>query len=232
MTITVILHIYYKSSWEKFKTKCKRLLEKSEHILISACHHDVLAEIDLDKAVLFNVSNQGKDIGGKLLCLHYYLHFVKKTDLLVFLHDKISPQSLNSDYWFNKLYFSFSDSEIDNCISKFNLPDTGMVGSSDYLQNEFDKRTNQFKTSNNDILKKLLAEFQIHPKNYNFIAGSMFAVRSHIFEIFFTKNPPLNIRSTLERGNVLDIEVGTYTHSWERILSFIVTASGYAIKGL
>jgi hypothetical protein len=79
-TITVIAHVYYPFSWALIKKKCKDILAGSENILISSCYDDVIQEIDEDRAIIFKVSNLGKDIGGKLVSLKYYLEFCKKTD--------------------------------------------------------------------------------------------------------------------------------------------------------
>jgi hypothetical protein len=59
----------------------------------------------------------------------------------------------------------------------------------------------------------------------------MFWVRASIFEDFFSMYSPLSIRAQLEEGNVLDDEP-TITHTWERLLSWLVTSKGYKIKGI
>ncbi|MBA3706225.1 MAG: hypothetical protein H0W84_10105, partial [Bacteroidetes bacterium] len=69
-------------------------------------------------------------------------------------------------------------------------------------------------------------------KNYDFVGGTMFWIRAEIMNSFFRKNNALDIRATLEKGNVLDHEHGTYSHSWERMLSWIAIDQDYYIKGI
>lgn len=216
----------------KIQEKCGALLNKCTNLLITSCYSDVIAELDSEKAILFNVSNQGKDIGGKLASLQYYFNYCTKTDLLFLLHDKISIQSLNAAYWYDKLYAVFSDEFIESTISSFSDQKTGMVGAKEFLMNEYDPSEKVFRTTNNKILKQLLSGYDLKPESYEFIAGSIFATRSKILEEFFKNKSPLKVRSTLERGNVIDLYEGTYTHSWERLFAFIISSYGYTVKGL
>jgi hypothetical protein len=232
-TISIIAHVYYPGSWILIKEKCKDILVNCENLLISSCYDDVIQEIDEEKAVIFKVSNLGKDIGGKLISLKYYLEFCNKTDLVVFLHDKVSPQTLNSAYWFDKLYEVFAPAKFRKVLSVLRgEKNVGMVGSGKFLNNEYIKTVGRFDTNNNEILLSLMKQYYIQPRVYDFIAGSIFIVRSVLYENFFKVVDPLEVRATLEPGNVLDISNGTYTHSWERLLSFIVSSQNYKIRGI
>jgi hypothetical protein len=59
----------------------------------------------------------------------------------------------------------------------------------------------------------------------------MFWVRALPLINFFKEHAPLDIRRTLEPGNVMDETHGTYTHAWERMLSWLITEQGYHLKG-
>lgn len=232
-TISVIAHVYYPGSWTLIKEKCEGILVNSENLLISSCYDDVIREIDEEKAVIFKVSNLGKDIGGKLISLKYYLEFCNKTDLVVFLHDKISPQTLNSTYWFDKLYEIFAPAKFRKVLSIFQKEENvGMIGSKKFLNNEYIKPAGRFDTNNNEIMLSLVKQYNIQTQEYDFIAGSIFIVRSPLYENFFGIVNPLEVRAMLEPGNVLDISNGTYTHTWERLLSFIVSSQNYKVKGI
>ena len=205
----------------------------SENLLISSCYDDVIQEIDEKRAVIFKVSNLGKDIGGKLVSFKYYLDFCNKTDLVVFLHDKISPQTLNSVYWFEKLYGVFEPTKFRKVLSIFQKEENvGMIGSKKFLNNEYIKPAGRFDTNNNEIMLSLMKQYNIQTQEYDFIAGCIFIVRSPLYESFFGIVNPLEVRAMLEPGNVLDISHGTYTHAWERLLSFIVSSQNYKVKGI
>jgi hypothetical protein len=58
----------------------------------------------------------------------------------------------------------------------------------------------------------------------------MFWGNGHVLMNFFKRHNPLKIRQTLEEGNVLDNFGDTNTHSWERLLSWIILAQGLDVK--
>jgi hypothetical protein len=60
----------------------------------------------------------------------------------------------------------------------------------------------------------------------------MFWARAAPLLQFFKKHPPLDIRKNLELGNVMDDKNGTLTHSWERMLSWVVSEQGFKLKGI
>ena len=99
------------------------------------------------------------------------------------------------------------------------------------IQNEYDYSQQSFSGTNQLQLTQLRSEYGINNTDYRHVAGTMFWVRSLPLIRFFTKHSPLNIRKTLESGNVMDENTGTITHAWERMLSWIITEQGYTIKG-
>lgn len=232
-SISVIIHVYYPRSWKLIRKHCMPLLERASNIIITACHEDVMEELDIENAVVLKSTNMGKDIGGKLISLAYYLSFCQPTDYIVFLHDKISPQSINADYWFNKLYEVFEEGNFSKMLRLFGKKKKiGIAGSKHFLKNEYIKSENKFNSTNSSILMKLINTFKLKCKSYNYIGGTIFMAKSEIFSNFFSRHHSLDIREQLEPGNVLDLDKGTYTHSWERMFCFIAQAQGYKVVGV
>jgi len=235
--LTLIIHLYYPGSWQLLENKCASLIHRAGLIIITACHDDVLNEtrrsLNSETVIRLKVPNQGKDIGGKLAALSYYMHLCEKTDYIALLHDKVSPQTINADYWSQQLYGPFSEEGLDKAFRLLEQDNrVGIVGSKAFLKNEFMPMEKKFDTTNNDLLQQLIREYRLYGRIYDFIAGTIFLGRSRIFENFFSKNSALEARARLEPGNVLDLEKGTYTHSWERLFCFIAEDQGYTIKGI
>jgi lipopolysaccharide biosynthesis protein len=232
-TITVLMHIYYPGSWKRILDRCRSLLEQANNIIITVCHEDVVAELRAVDATVLRVTNVGKDIGGKLTSMYYYLTFCEPTDYVAFIHDKTSPQTINPEFWFDKLLAIFEHDRLPELVQLFNSnKQVGVAGSKFFLKNEYSQRAQKFNTTNNNILQKLIAQFGLVCKSYNYIGGTIFMARSNIFETFFSSWSPLGIRESLERGNVLDLKQGTYTHSWERMFCFIAENQGYKVVGV
>lgn len=232
-SMSLLVHVYYPGSWKIIREKCRFLLEKATNIIVTVCHDDVLQEIDRPDAVVLHVTNVGKDIGGKLVGLQYYLRFCAPTEFLVFLHDKVSPQTLNAGFWLDQLYSVFQERKLANVLQLLHKRrKIGITGAKLFLKNEYVKHHRRFNTTNHSILVKLMDRFSIRASSHNYIGGTMFIARSEIFARFFSRHSPLEIRERLETGNVLDLEHGTYTHSWERLFCFIAADQGYEVKGI
>ena len=230
---SVFIHVYYPGSWKLIKEKCSYLLDTAANIVVTACHDDVMAEIDIARAVIFKVTNVGKDIGGKLVSMAYYLQFCVPATYIILLHDKISPQTINADFWFNQLFGIFDEEKLKSIIQLLNSrKDTGIAGSTYFLRNEYIRSANFFDTTNNRILTSLISEYALTCKSYDYIGGTIFIAKSRIFSTCFSMHSPLAIREKLEPGNVLDLEHGTYTHAWERMLCFIAQDQGYSVIGV
>ena len=214
--------------------KCSQLLDAAANIIVSVCDDDVIQEIQQDKyyVTIQKVTNKGKDIGGKLAGLSYYYKFCEPTSYLAFMHDKISPQTLNAGYWFDQLYDIFTPGKLKTAAKKLADASVGLAGSAAFLKNEYSGKYKNFKTTNNEILLSLLSQYKLQPTSFDYIGGTIFIARDAAFREFFTTNNALTIREKLEEGNVLDLDSGTYTHSWERLLCFIPQAYGYKIAGV
>ncbi|HTI07081.1 MAG TPA: rhamnan synthesis F family protein [Puia sp.] len=233
--ITFFIHLYYPGSWNMIREKCAPIMQQAAQIIITACYDEVIEEIgptDANTTVL-KVTNKGKDIGGKLAGLSYYLHFCKRTEYFAFLHDKTSPQTINAEYWRDSLFSIFEKNSFDKAMRMLEEdPQTGILGSKAFIRNEFVPESAKFDTTNNDVLWELISNYQLNGQPYDFVAGTVFIGRSRILETFFSAHSPLDAREELEKGNVLDLEKGTYTHAWERLFCFIAEDQGYKITGI
>ncbi|WP_431211979.1 hypothetical protein ACQ86N_40385 [Puia sp. P3] len=120
-----------------------------------------------------------------------------------------------------------------------------MVAVADTIQNEHDPSSGTFSSSNRSLLNELVAKYGISDPtqnptsqnspaeaDYRYVAGTMFWVRAEPLAAFFKKYAPLDIRRTLEKGNVMDENRGSNAHAWERMLSWLIFAQNFNIKGL
>jgi lipopolysaccharide biosynthesis protein len=176
-------------------------------------------------------SNKGKDIGGKLILLDTYYKLGEITKYGLFLHDKRSPYKANHKTWAENLLKTSEPSFILKSINRMDkYEQIGIVAAPGTLKNEFDPISKSFIGKNSILLEKLITKYCLFISNYDFVAGSMFWCRMQPLHLFFSKYSSLEIRKALETGNVMDEFGGTYTHCWERLLSWIISAEGYEIK--
>ena len=187
----------------------------------------------LKKIVLRRSPNQGKDIGGKLVLLDAWLHEREKAGYSIFLHDKKSPHKIQNHEWKNKLFQIIEPSFTEKALTAFNENNKiGIIAGSHSINNEYDGHLQSFISNNRSQLTQLRSDYRITSNDYRYVAGTMFWARSLPLLDFFSMHPPLEIRKTLEKGNVMDDHNGTTTHAWERLLSWLIFAQGYTIKGL
>lgn len=175
-------------------------------------------------------SNKGKDIGGKLLLLKTCIELGVEPEWLVFLHDKKSLQALNAKTWKKEL-FRIIDQEYLGEVETIMMSqkNCGIIAARNYVQKELIE-AGRFVGRNGPILTRLLEQYPVGKPSNEYVAGTMFWAKAPVLLDFFRKHDPLAIRQSLEAGNVLDNFAGTFTHSWERMLSWIVTANGLNIK--
>jgi hypothetical protein len=115
----------------------------------------------------------------------------------------------------------------------------GIACAKGYIRNEY-LGDGRFDTPNGELLNGLLRKYHFPDKDLRFVAGTMFWIRTSILRDFFSMGAapgvrtktesPLDVRATLEAGNVLDHAHGTVTHCWERVLSWVATTAGYQIR--
>ena len=237
----LLIHIFYQDSWRKFfKEQLKDLQSYSPVIMINLCMTNpgssrLIAAIKMDfpGAFVITTPNKGKDIGGKLALINMFIETKQQSDYIVFLHDKVSPHSITGDRWRTKLFSIIDPARIKTIVKEFqNNGKIGIVGSKDFIKNEFDSRKNKLTGTNSDKINELIVKYNLTITNYTFIAGTMFWVRSAIIKNFFSTHSVLNCREILEQGDFTDQYEGTYTHSWERILSWLANHQNYTIKGI
>lgn len=187
----------------------------------------------LKKIVLRRSPNQGKDIGGKLVLLDACLREGIDPQYCIFLHDKKSPYKIQNQQWKDKLFRIVEPAFAQDALTAFSKdPSIGIIAGADTIHNEYDPHTQSFSSTNRLLLTQLQSDYDITTKDCRYVAGTMFWARWRPLADYFTDHPPLDIRQTLEKGNVMDDSFGTYTHSWERLMSWLIFTKSYKIKGI
>lgn len=210
-------------------------MENSYHqnsiVLNSELVQDQPTDKDVHRLNVFRkITNKGKDIGGKLVLMDAYLRTDIKSDILLLIHDKRSPYHTNSSQWQQQL-FNIASHNMQQKASQMFASDKklGILAAKGTVRNELHNTERRKAYIDSDLILKLREQYNIHPPDLNYVAGTMFWVRESIYRQFFAQHSPLRIRATLEDGNVTD-ETPTITHAWERLLSWLVTAQGYKIE--
>jgi lipopolysaccharide biosynthesis protein len=235
--VAVIYHIFYEDSMNHIKEELENLNHFQTSWFFNICS-DTPNQLETKEALLKHFpdavitisSNKGKDIGGKLLLLRVCIETGTEPDWIIFLHDKKSLQALNARTWKNDLLQIVNKEniqKIDTIIS--NNKECGIIASRNYIRKEI-MQSETFTGNNGIILSKLVKEYNIRCRNYEYVAGTMFWAKGPALLNFFKKFDPLKIRQSLEEGNVIDNFAGTMTHSRERLLSWIITSQGLNIK--
>ena len=182
--------------------------------------------------IIFRLSsNKGKDIGGKMVLLDSYQKLGMETELGLFLHDKKSIYKANNITWANELFKiiepDFQNKALQLFTENINI---GIVAAYGCIVNEFNESLKLFTSNNKVILSLLQDQFKIFPNNFQYVAGTMFWFRMKPISYFLKSNSPLQIRESFESGNIIDQYTGSYTHSWERLLCWIITMQKYKIS--
>lgn len=242
---SIFFHNYYGShpSWMNYFEKnisfpaylyyniTEESIYNTEQATADLCSYKPNVNGNLKKIIVRQSPNKGKDIGGKLVLLDAFLKLGMQTEYGLFLHDKKSPYKANNQTWANNLLKIAEKSFSEQALALLkNKQDTGIVTANGNIGNEFDYTTNHFRSTNKQLLPELQNMFDIHPLDFWYVNGTMFWFRMEPLVNFFEKNAPLKIRAMLEKGNVTDENLGTYTHSWERLLCWIITSQNYTIK--
>ena len=238
--IDVICHVYYVSSaynfiieLSKLKTyNCRFLFNLSPQLYSAPYFVEILLQC-FENSVIIKTSNIGKDIGGKLALIDLCMQLKDKSDYTILLHDKQSPHTSLGEKWRKKLFRIIEEDKIPMIIEMFEQDrQTGIIATSEFIINEYNQQTRKFECTSDQKLQELIQQYKFENINFDFVGGTMFWIRTVLLKDFFLQNDPLNIRSALEKGNVLDNEHGTNAHAWERMLSWIATARNYKIRGV
>lgn len=235
----MLYHIFYEDSCDVVCGELQSLRGYNAFFLFNICF-DTPDKISMAQKLkeffpgcfIITTSNTGKDIGAKLALFQLLIQLKVDADYLLLLHDKKSLQALKSATWKKDLLHILSPESIKTVIYIFEKNEKcGIIATKNYIIEELVEK-NQFINVNGKILEKLLVEYDLKLNSFSFVAGTMFWAKMKPFKDFFAKYKPLEIRIQLESGNVIDNFSGTVTHSWERILSWIVSGNGYYIKGI
>ncbi|MDB5277545.1 MAG: hypothetical protein JWR61_2500 [Ferruginibacter sp.] len=238
-TIAVLYHIFYEDSCDLICQELKSLNKQETIFLFNICI-DTPDKINISKilkdrfphCIIITTSNKGKDIGAKLALLQLFLQLQIEADYLLFLHDKKSLQALKSATWKKDLLKIISPDGIGQTMKIFQENQScGIIATEEYIIKELFEQ-GLFSGTNGSILTALMTKYEIRPPSYSFVAGTMFWARAKPVNDFFRRHCPLEIRKELEDGNVLDNFYGTVTHTWERLLSWVITSQHYSIKGI
>ena len=238
--ISVICHLYYPHSIYYFLSKLSILksfnadfyFNLSDGLLYDEDFMDILTR-SFPGSVILHTPNKGRDIGGKFALIDSMLKSGNKTDYTLIIHDKLSPHTPTGKTWRDKLFKVIEPEKISVVLSEFEAnKKTGIIGTKDFIKNEFNPDKKEFDCTSNDILSQKLKDYGLQLKDFNFIAGTIFWIRSSVLELFFSEHKPLSIRKDFESGNALDFTKGTLIHAWERLFTMIVTSKGYKIKGI
>ncbi|HXC07000.1 MAG TPA: rhamnan synthesis F family protein [Bacteroidia bacterium] len=237
--ITAFIHVYYPALFSELLPYLEPLKNYATRFYFhlgsnfSLPQAQDLIQPHFPDCLLLQSPNTGKDIGGKLALLELYRQLEDRSDYMVLIHDKLSPQLLDGDTWRNQLLRILEPQQVQAVIRHFETnPLTGIIGAAEHISNEFKTEEQIFHSTNNALLKTYIRELGLHNTDFRFIAGNIFWVRSTLFETFFTAHPPLFLRSRLEPGNVSDAREGTHTHTLERVFSWIALDQGYTINGI
>lgn len=238
--INVITHIYYDFTFESLKNYLVNLdgLDVQYFFSVSLdClkRKDVIYKIqrDFPNAYIMETPNIGKDIGGKLALLGLRSKLNIKSDYLILLHDKMSPQTLVGESWRNNLLKILLPNHISEILQLLgNDKSIGIVGAKEHIFSEYDAKKKEFRY-NNQLIAEYLKKYNINIDNFDYISGTMYWMRASILEDFFRDHiDPFEARASLEQGNVLDNFHGTHSHTWERMFCWIARNQGYSIMGV
>jgi lipopolysaccharide biosynthesis protein len=238
-TIAVLYHIFYEDSCEQVYRELQPLQLYNPVLLFNICSDtpgkknmsDYLKHAFPGCFIIFT-SNKGKDIGAKLALFQLLLELNIPAEYLLLLHDKKSLQALKSATWKNDLLKIILPANLETVLQFLQQNNHyGIIATKEYIITE-PFVDHQFTGMNGSLLARLLPLYDINPGSFDFVGGTMFWARAAPMLHFFKRFNPLEIRKQLENGNVIDNFSGTITHSWERLLSWIITTEKLIIKGI
>jgi lipopolysaccharide biosynthesis protein len=240
MKKSIICHLYNK---DLANDLLKRLLifnDKSTSFFFniqgnSKAHKEILniAKNSFPDSYITQCPNKGRDIGAKLTLINLMIRLNVPSDYTLIIHDKKSLHTSGGDRWREELYKVISPSYVNKIFGILGKnSNVGIVGAANYIQNEYDEVSHSFLCNSNQKIKLLLDKYKVSAKDYNFIAGNIFWIRTQLLKDFFIDRSFLEIKAELEEGNMLDFENGTFVHAWERMMSWIATSQGQKIYGI
>ena len=232
MKVLAIVHVYYKDMWNELE-ECLRIISTMDEltIFITTCNEDEVfsarVKTIFPEATVQSVANKGYDLWPFM----YVMNQVDPSDydILVKLHTKrdISDGSrlkgayVSGGRWRNLLLsFCSTPENWELTRKRFQDPKTGMVAHHQlcFKQNQDPCPEHYSK------LPSLLSSMGLSwPRQGRYVAGSMFATRASLFNVF-------RVRFSEDEFPIPDkSHTEGLPHTLERLLGFAVSAQGYRV---
>ena len=187
----------------------------------------------LHNVKILRTPDKGRDIGAKLLLIDLLLELKTGSLYTLIIHDKKSSHLGNASFWREELFKIITPFYFRKVIEILEeKPEIGIVAATKFIQNEYLKNSDSFMCNSSQKIKELLNKYQVKTTSYDFVAGNIFWIRTHLLQSFFENRSIIEIRQQLETGNAMDFTKGTYIHAWERIMSWIAGSQGYQLYGI
>lgn len=238
--IHILCHLFYPELGEKLLKEFSYFDRARTRLFInvqgrSEAHQHLIKKIRMSypQAYMLTAPSKGRDIGGKLSLINLSILLQADAEYSLIIHDKKSTYTPGGEQWRDELFKIISPKYVNKVFRVFEKhADVGIVCSANYIQNEYDERSANFLTRNNQQIGESLKKYKIETHDYNFVAGNIFWIRTPLLGTFFKNRSIPRIKAELEDGNVLDAEKGTFIHAWERIMSWIATSNNQRIYGI
>jgi lipopolysaccharide biosynthesis protein len=185
--------------------------------------HPFVRSAPVEGGITLFTPNCGKDIGGKMALIDCCFRMNDESEWMIFLHDKKSPQLISGEAWRAKLWKIVSAPFIKKAIPLLHNTNVGMIGPGEC-------RMKWNPNEKGRLVDSLSEQYELPKTDFEFVAGTMFWMRSAIVRKFFSRFPPLQVRAGLEKGNVMDYEEISVTHAWERLFARMVVADGRTVN--
>lgn len=239
MKTAVHFHVFYKEMVQGFLEKLKILVPNSFDLFVTTTSKDEdiesLVKQHYSSAKIWVVPNKGYDVGP----FFYFLHQIdlNQYDLVLKIHTKnskkqetmvLNHQRVMRGKWSNLLINGLlSDKkQWNNNLQAFDkYKNLGMVASKYVIVKAKTHSSKKVFSLTLDELSRIkgLVKF---PKNFSFVAGTMFLVRAKLLQ-------PLKDTYTIDSFEETNssLKDGTKAHIVERIIGAAIEGQNYQIKG-
>lgn len=124
---------------------------------------------DFPGTPVITTPNKGRDIGGKLALINFFIQARLQAEYIVFLHDKQSNYWFAGEAWRQKLFAIIEPEKVKVILEKFaQSPMTGIIGKREFIRNEYDEKINEFKTTKQHTVKGVTIEVQFKSERLPF----------------------------------------------------------------
>lgn len=233
MNIAIHAHVYYAELWDELADCLRNFQGYPYDLFVTTPHSDetlkkrILSDFpDADYRIL---ENRGYDLGPFIDVLNSL--DLSKYDYIVKLHTKrdwsgwFNFMHVHGPQWRNMLLsFCRTRQAVENALDVFQRnPKAGMVANASLIITHGD-----YPESENvkQRAEQLLAKARLLPAQRIFIAGTMFMARAQLLK------PLQGLRTLNDFEPVLQHEVGTLAHAYERLLGYAISAQGMSITPL